>query len=59
MGSELIGETVECRMDNWGATKTIELESTKMKCMVIALRIAELVEKYDIDLSVVWRRRNT
>ena len=44
--------------DNWSACKAVELGTTKPDAMEVASRIADLVERLDINLEVVWRRRN-
>ena len=45
--------------DNYAACRVVEFGSMKMDCHMVAKRIAALVEKFDIKLEMVWRRRNT
>ena len=59
LGPNLKGMRVQWGNDNWAACKAVELGSTKKDCMEIALRIAKIVEKYDMELQVVWKIRNT
>ena len=59
LGPNLKGMRVQWENDKWAACKAVELGSTKKDCMEIALRIAKIVEKYDIEFQVEWKRRNT
>ena len=59
IGPEAIGKAMRYGNDNYAACKIVEFGSTKEDCHEVAKRIAILVEKYDIKLEMVWRRRNT
>jgi hypothetical protein len=59
LGPDLKRKRVQWGCDNWAACRAVELGSTKVDCMEIAQRITQVVEKFDIDLQVVWKRRST
>ena len=59
LGPDLRGKRLQWGCDNWAACRAVELACTKEDCMEIALRIAKVVERFEIDLQVVWKRRNT
>ena len=56
---EARGSVVRYGNDNYAATRCVEYGSTKEDCHEVARRIHDLVEKYNIQLEMVWRRRNT
>ena len=58
-GQDIKGRRVRWACDNWAAVKACELGTTKHDAMVVATRIAELVEDLKIEFEVVWRRRNS
>ena len=59
VGLEVRGQAVRYGNDNYAACRVVEFGSTKKDCHMVARRIAALVEKFDIKLEMVWRRRNT
>ena len=59
IGPEARGMMVRYGNDNFACCKVVEFGSTKEDCHEVAVRINELVEKYQINLQMVWRRRNT
>ena len=59
IGPEARGMAVRYGNDNFACCKVVEFGSTKEDCHEVAKRINELVEKYQITLQMVWRRRNT
>ena len=56
---EARGSVVRYGNDNYAANRCVEYGSTKDDCHEVARRIHDLVEKYNIQLEMVWRRRNT
>ena len=59
IGPEVRGQVVRYGNDNYAACKVVEFGSTKKDCHMVACRVAALVEKFDMKLEMVWRRRNT
>ena len=59
LGSDLRGTRVQWGNGIRAACKAVGLGSMKKDCMEIALRIAKILEKYDLELQVVLKRRNT
>ena len=59
MGPEVRGQAVRYGNNNYAAFRVVEFWSTKRDCYVVAKRIADLVEHFDIKLEIVWRRRST
>ena len=59
VGPELRGRSIKYGNDNMAACKVVEFGSTKADCHGVAVKIANLVEYFQIELVMVWRRRNT
>ena len=56
---EARGTVVRYGNDNYSAVRAVMFGSTKPDCQEVAVRIHEIVEDYQIQLEVVWRRRST
>ena len=59
MGPEVRGQVVRYGNDNYAACRVVEFGSMKKDCHMVAKRMPALVDKFDIKLEMVWRRRNT
>ena len=59
IGPEAKGCVLRYGNDNYAAVKAAAFGSTKEVCHMVAKRINEICDKYEITLEVVWRRRNT
>ena len=59
IGPEARGKAVRYGNDNYAAVRVVKFGSTKEDCNAVAKRIADLVERYNIKLEMVWRQRNT
>ena len=59
VGPELRGKSIKYGNDNMAACKVVEFGSTKADCHGVAVKIANLVEFFQLELVMVWRRRNT
>ena len=57
-GRELRGSVVRWGCDNWAAGIIIKVGSMKLSCHEVALRIAELVKKWEIELEAFWLSRS-
>jgi hypothetical protein len=53
MGPEVRDQAFRCNK-NYAAVRVVEFGSTKKDCHVVAKRIAELVEHFDINEIVLW-----
>ena len=53
---EARGTVMRYSIDNYSA---VMFGSTKGDCQEVAVRIHHIVEKYQIELEMVWRRRST
>ena len=59
IGPEAKGCVLRYGNDNYAAVKAAAFGSTKEVCHMVAKRINEICDRYEITLEVVWRRRNT
>ena len=56
-GQELRGSLVRWGCDNWSAGMIVKVGSMKPDCHQVALRIAELSKKFEIELEPFWLSR--
>ena len=56
-GGELQGAVVRWGCDNWAASVIVRVGSMKLHCHEVALRIADLVKKWEIELEAFWLSR--
>ena len=57
-GKELQGAVVRWGCDNWAAGVIVRVGSMKPDCHEVALRIAELVKRWQIELEAFWLSRD-
>ena len=57
-GKELQGAVVRWGCDNWAAGVIVKVGSMKPACHEVALRIAELVKLWEIELEAFWLSRD-
>ena len=52
-------QAVRYGKDNYSTCRVMEFGSPKKDCRMVARKIGDLVETFEIMLAMVWRGRNT
>ena len=53
------GKPCRWHCDNWSTCKIVEFGSTKSDCHKVAVRINELIQKFEVEFEIVWQSRET